>query len=123
MRYFMTVTEAAQLVIQAGAMGKSSEIFLLDMGESVKIKDLIYKNQMKIYINLKYCKILIMNLIFSADQVVSLFRNDFVCEFVGHELFFLMRLVLSISFSEKFPKAGGGVPGGISSGWPQSSEN
>ena len=42
-RYFMTVTEAAQLVIQAGAMGKNSEVFLLDMGESVKIKDLVYK--------------------------------------------------------------------------------
>ncbi len=42
-RYFMTVTEAAQLVIQAGAMGKNSEVFVLDMGESVKIKDLIYK--------------------------------------------------------------------------------
>ena len=42
-RYFMTVTEAAQLVIQAGAMGKNSEVFVLDMGESVKIIDLIYK--------------------------------------------------------------------------------
>ena len=42
-RYFMTVTEAAQLVIQAGAMGKHSEVFVLDMGESVKIKDLIDK--------------------------------------------------------------------------------
>ena len=42
-RYFMTLTEAAQLVIQAGAMGKNSEVFVLDMGESVKIKDLIYK--------------------------------------------------------------------------------
>ena len=42
-RYFMTVTEAAQLVIQAGAMGNCSEVFVLDMGESVKIKDLIYK--------------------------------------------------------------------------------
>ena len=31
----MTITEAAQLTIQAGAMGKSAEIFLLDMGESV----------------------------------------------------------------------------------------
>tara|TARA_B100000989_G_scaffold180379_1_gene135556 strand:+ start:2695 stop:4683 length:1989 start_codon:yes stop_codon:yes gene_type:complete len=41
-RYFMTITEAAQLVIQAGSMGKSSEVFLLDMGESVKIKDLLY---------------------------------------------------------------------------------
>ncbi len=42
-RYFMTVTEAAQLVIQAGAMGKNSEVFVLDMGESVKIRDLVYK--------------------------------------------------------------------------------
>ncbi len=42
-RYFMTVTEAAQLVIQAGAMGEKSEVFVLDMGESVKIKDLIYQ--------------------------------------------------------------------------------
>ncbi len=42
-RYFMTVTEAAQLVIQAGAMGKSSEVFVLDMGKSVKIKDLVEK--------------------------------------------------------------------------------
>ena len=42
-RFFMTVSEASQLVIQAGAMGKNSEVFVLDMGESVKIKDLIYK--------------------------------------------------------------------------------
>ena len=34
-RYFMTITEAAQLVIQAGAMGKRSEVFVLNMGESI----------------------------------------------------------------------------------------
>jgi FlaA1/EpsC-like NDP-sugar epimerase len=39
----MTVEEAAQLVIQAGAMGKDCNVFVLDMGESVKIKDLIYR--------------------------------------------------------------------------------
>jgi FlaA1/EpsC-like NDP-sugar epimerase len=39
-RYFMTVTEAAGLVIQAGAMGSGREIFVLDMGEPVKIWDL-----------------------------------------------------------------------------------
>ena len=38
-RYFMTI-EAAQLVIQAGAMGKGGDVFVLDMGESVKIIDL-----------------------------------------------------------------------------------
>jgi FlaA1/EpsC-like NDP-sugar epimerase len=39
-RYFMLIPEAAQLVIQAGAMGCGSEIFVLDMGEPVKIMDL-----------------------------------------------------------------------------------
>ena len=39
-RYFMTIPEAAQLVIQAGAMGKGGDVFVLDMGESVKIADL-----------------------------------------------------------------------------------
>lgn len=39
-RYFMTVPEAAQLVIQAGSMGSGNEIFVLDMGEPVKIVDL-----------------------------------------------------------------------------------
>jgi FlaA1/EpsC-like NDP-sugar epimerase len=39
-RYFMTVAEAAQLVMQAGAMAKGGEIFLLDMGEPVRIYDL-----------------------------------------------------------------------------------
>ena len=36
----MTIPEAAQLVIQAGAMGKGGDVFVLDMGESVKIMDL-----------------------------------------------------------------------------------
>lgn len=39
-RYFMTIPEASQLVIQAGAMAKGGEIFILDMGEPVKIMDL-----------------------------------------------------------------------------------
>ncbi len=39
-RYFMTIPEASQLVMQAGAIGKGGEIFLLDMGEPVKIVDL-----------------------------------------------------------------------------------
>ena len=42
-RYFMTITEASQLVIQAGAMAEKCEVFVLDMGESIKIKDLIVK--------------------------------------------------------------------------------
>ena len=39
-RYFMTIPEAAALVIQAGAMGKGGDVFVLDMGEPVKIVDL-----------------------------------------------------------------------------------
>ncbi len=39
-RYFMTIPEAAQLVLQAGAMGEGGEIFILDMGEPVKILEL-----------------------------------------------------------------------------------
>tara|TARA_B100001057_G_scaffold498892_1_gene607532 strand:- start:1553 stop:3559 length:2007 start_codon:yes stop_codon:yes gene_type:complete len=42
-RYFMTITEAAQLVIQASALGKNSEVFVLDMGKSIRIKELIEK--------------------------------------------------------------------------------
>jgi FlaA1/EpsC-like NDP-sugar epimerase len=39
-RYFMTIPEASQLVLQAGAMGDGGEIYVLDMGEPVKIVDL-----------------------------------------------------------------------------------
>lgn len=42
-RYFMTVSEAAQLVIQAGAMAKGGEIFVLDMGKPISIKELAVK--------------------------------------------------------------------------------
>jgi len=42
-RYFMTITEAAQLVIQAGAMGKGGDVFILDMGNPIKIYDLALK--------------------------------------------------------------------------------
>ena len=41
-RYFMTIPEAVQLVLQAGAMGQGSELFILDMGEPVKMLDLIH---------------------------------------------------------------------------------
>jgi len=42
-RYFMTIPEAAQLVVQAGAMAEGGDVFVLDMGEPVKIIDLAYR--------------------------------------------------------------------------------
>ncbi len=42
-RYFMTITEASQLVIQASAMAKGGDVFVLDMGEPIKIYDLALK--------------------------------------------------------------------------------
>jgi FlaA1/EpsC-like NDP-sugar epimerase len=42
-RYFMTIPEAAQLVIQAGSMARGGEVFVLDMGKPVRIKDLAEK--------------------------------------------------------------------------------
>jgi len=41
-RYFMTIPEAAQLVIQAGALGQGGDVFVLDMGTPVKIMDLAF---------------------------------------------------------------------------------
>tara|TARA_R110002012_G_scaffold283304_2_gene473563 strand:- start:5009 stop:6967 length:1959 start_codon:yes stop_codon:yes gene_type:complete len=51
-RFFMTIPEASQLVLEAGAMGEGGEIFIFDMGESVKIFDLA-KNMIKLS-GLKY---------------------------------------------------------------------
>jgi FlaA1/EpsC-like NDP-sugar epimerase len=47
-RYFMTIPEACQLVLEAGTIGQGGEIFIFDMGESVKIIDLVRK-MIKLY--------------------------------------------------------------------------
>ena len=52
-RYFMTITEAAQLVIQASSLSKGGDVFLLDMGKPIKIIDLM-NNDLKNTYNHKY---------------------------------------------------------------------
>ncbi len=42
-RYFMSISEAAQLILQAGALGRGGEIYVLDMGEPVNIKEIAYE--------------------------------------------------------------------------------
>ncbi len=55
-RYFMTIPEASQLVMQAGAIGQGGEIFVLDMGEPIRImdlaKELIHRNGLKVGIDI-----------------------------------------------------------------------
>jgi FlaA1/EpsC-like NDP-sugar epimerase len=50
-RYFMSINEASQLVLQAGSLGKAGEVFILDMGEQIKILDLA--KEMIIFYGLK----------------------------------------------------------------------
>ena len=42
-RYFMSIPEAVQLVLQAGSMAKGGDVFVLDMGDPIKILDLAYR--------------------------------------------------------------------------------
>ena len=42
-RYFMSISESAQLILQSGSMGKGGEIFVLDMGKPVNIKDIAFE--------------------------------------------------------------------------------
>src|SRR5690606_22347043 len=67
-RYFMTIPEAAQLVIQAGSMGKGGDVFVLDMGQPVKITELAKK------------MILLSGLSVRSAQVPE---GDIAIEFVG----------------------------------------
>lgn len=62
-RYFMTIPEASRLVIQAGYMAKGGEIFVLDMGEPVKILDLAKKSSS--LVGTRLMKLVLWNLVFA----------------------------------------------------------
>ncbi len=94
-RYFMTIPEAVQLVIQAGSMAKGGEIFVLDMGEPVRILDLAesliklsgyvpYKDIEIVYTGLRPGEKLFEELLCSMDR----------CDTTRHERIFIERLVL-----------------------------
>ena len=81
-RYFMTIPEAAQLVLQAGAMAKKSEVFVLDMGEPVKIltlaENLITLSGLKPYEDIKIVEVglrpgekLYEELLIKSDELIK----------------------------------------------------
>jgi FlaA1/EpsC-like NDP-sugar epimerase len=91
-RYFMTICEAVQLVLQAGALTKGGEIFVLDMGEPVKIDDLardlirLYGLQPGIDIEIVYTGIRP-----GEKMYEELFSNSEEMEATRHERIFISR--------------------------------
>nr|BFE90319.1 hypothetical protein GCM10020185_08550 [Pseudomonas brassicacearum subsp. brassicacearum] len=67
-RYFMTIPEAAQLVIQAGSMGLGGDVFVLDMGEPVRIVELAEKNDSSLWPECSFGKRIPMATFQSSSQ-------------------------------------------------------
>ena len=74
-RYFMTISEASQLVIQAAAMAKGGEVFVLDMGEPVRIYDLAERMMNYQVTKSEVKKIILMEILKSKPLVCALARN------------------------------------------------
>ena len=98
-RYFMTIPEACQLVLEAGAMGKGGEIFIFDMGESVKIIDLAekmiqlsgfkpHKDIDIVFTGLRQGEKLYEELLASAEDTIPTYHNKILIAKVSEHPFF-----------------------------------
>ena len=111
-RYFMTITEASQLVLEAGAMGKGGEVFVFDMGDPVKIADLainmVTQKGLKIGkdINIKYTGLrpgekLYEELLVDSEHLLKTY-NDLIYiskkDVVGKELSDLIDDLIDLAF-------------------------
>ena len=92
-RYFMLIKEACELVLQAGSIGKGKEIFILDMGESVKISDIAQKmidisgkNLSIDYIGLQKGEKLYEELLFNENDEKTEFNSIVIAKEKEHNL-------------------------------------
>ena len=112
-RYFMTIPEASQLVLEAGSMGKGGEIFIFDMGEPVKIVDLatnmVVQKGLKIGkdINIEFTGLrsgekLFEELLLDSENLVKTY-NDLIYiskkEVVDKELSDLIEVLIELAFT------------------------
>ncbi|MEI6131219.1 MAG: nucleoside-diphosphate sugar epimerase/dehydratase [Bacillota bacterium] len=107
-RYFMTIPEAAKLVIQAGALANGGEIYVLDMGEPVKIKDLAedlirlygkepYKDIMIEYVGLRPGEKLFEELMMPEEGALSTIHSSiFVCKPQKYDSDFLSKKLVEL---------------------------
>ncbi len=119
-RYFMTIPEAVQLVLRASSMAEGGEVFVLDMGEPVKIKDLAYNLiklsglEPEVDINIEYTGLrpgekLYEELLISHDknQIKTNIDKIFIerpTEFDEHELFELIKELEQAAYNTDIDK-------------------
>lgn len=112
MRYFMLVSEAVQLVLQAGAIAKGGELFVLDMGEPVKIMDLAKKmlilsnrQDLKIEITgLRRGEKLFEELLIDENDAKTRYESIFVAKSENVDLAWLNDRILKLQKSEDIAK-------------------
>jgi FlaA1/EpsC-like NDP-sugar epimerase len=96
-RYFMTITEAAQLVLQAGAMANNSEVYVLDMGEPVRIIELA-ENLIRLSGSIPYTEIPIIETGLRPGEKLFeelLMNNDELIATQNHKIFIEHQIKIS----------------------------